>query len=200
MMEQLRRIRSHPIRLLTEGNTWVLLAIVLACLSAVAAALVSQHYFDMRPCPWCVLQRGVFLMIALVCGLALIGRSRILRLSLCTLALLLSVSGIAAALWQHVQAANSLSCGLSLAEQIISWSGLDRLAPDVMAPQTSCADGAVNLFGLPYEFWSLALFSLIAIVLVLMVVAAFRPSAVSAARGAVTARTGREEIPHRPAQ
>jgi disulfide bond formation protein DsbB len=155
----------------------VFLTIAMSCVSAVAAALVSQHYFDMPPCPWCVLQRAIFLMIAFVCVLALIGRRQMLRLGFCALALLLSMSGIAAALWQHFGAATSFSCGLSLAEKIISGFGLDRLAPALMAPQTSCADGAVDLLGVPYEFWSLALYLVITGALSMMVVVLLRPSA-----------------------
>lgn len=146
-----------------EG-AWGLFAIALCCLSAVAAALVSQHYFDMQPCPWCVLQRAIFLVIAFICVLALVaGRGKTLRLVLCILALLFSVSGIAAALWQHFGAGRSHSCSLSLAEKIIFTLDLDRLAPNVMTPQTNCADGVVNLLGVPYEFWSLALFTIIAL-------------------------------------
>lgn len=176
MMGQAREAWFSQPRLVMVDETWILLAIALCCLSAVAAALVSQHYFDMQPCPWCVLQRAIFLIIAFVCGLALIGRGWILRLGLYSLAFLLSVSGIASALWQHFGAGDSLSCSLSLAEKIISGLGLDRLAPSVMAPLTSCADGAVNLFGVPYEFWSLALFIIIATALTLVVVASLRSS------------------------
>ena len=32
--------------------------------AAVAIAVIAQHYFDVRPCPWCVLQRGIFLVLA----------------------------------------------------------------------------------------------------------------------------------------
>lgn len=97
-------------------------------------------------------------MIALACMLALVVRSKLLRLGFSASSLLLAASGIAAALWQHFGAVNSLSCGLSLAEKIIVRLGLDRVAPSLMAPQTSCADGAVNLLGVPYEFWSLSLY------------------------------------------
>lgn len=183
-MGQVHKVRLSPAGLQEKWSAWVLAAIALFCLLAVAAALVSQHYFAMQPCPWCVLQRAIFLLIALVCGLALIGRRRILRLCLCALAWLLSMSGIAAALWQHLGAANSFSCGFSVAEQIISGLGLDRLAPSVFAPQTSCADGAVDLFGIPYEFWSLALFGGIAIALATIGVAARRAGQSSFTRDA----------------
>ena len=44
----------------------LMLAAVLVPLAAVAAALVSQYAFDMQPCPWCVLQRLLFVVMALV--------------------------------------------------------------------------------------------------------------------------------------
>ena len=45
--------------------------IAVACVAAVGAALVSQHVYGMEPCPWCVLQRVVFLAIALACVIRL---------------------------------------------------------------------------------------------------------------------------------
>ena len=139
--------------------------VALACVAAVAAALVSQHGFDMQPCPWCVLQRVIFLAIALACGLGLAWRSALGRRVSAGLGLLLALSGIAAALWQHFQAAASASCNLTLADKIVSGLGLTGLWPDVFEPRASCAEAAVNLLGVPYDFWSLALFALIALVL-----------------------------------
>lgn len=157
-------------------NPTVLLAgTALVCLGAVAAALVSQHVFDMQPCPWCVLQRVIFLAIALACGVGLLWRSRVGHLVSTTLALLLATSGIAAALWQHFQAAASASCNLTLADKIVSGLlQLDRLLPDVFAPRASCADAAVNLLGVPYDFWSLALFLGLDSVLTLVLVTTLR--------------------------
>lgn len=165
-MTALQRIahRIFPRTAITPGRL-VPLAILVCCLSAVAVALVSQHVFDMQPCPWCVLQRVIFLAIAIVCGLLLIVRGRILHLLFYGLAFLFSVAGMATALWQHFKASNTLSCSLSLAERMISSLALDRVMPAVLAPRTSCADGAVDLLGIPYEFWSLALFVIIAGVL-----------------------------------
>jgi protein dithiol:quinone oxidoreductase len=150
----------------SRDNTTTLLAgTALVCIGAVAAALVSQHVFDMQPCPWCVLQRVIFLAIALACGVGLLWRSRVGRLVSTGLALLLAASGIAAALWQHFQAAASASCNLTLADKIVSGLlQLDSLLPDVFSPRASCADAAVNLLGVPYDFWSLALFSAIALI------------------------------------
>jgi protein dithiol:quinone oxidoreductase len=129
-------------------------------LLAVALALVSQHVFGMEPCPWCVLQRVIFLAIALACGIGALWTSQPGRRVAAFLVFLLSACGVAAALWQHFVAAASSSCNLTLADKIVSGLMLDSLLPDVFSPRASCADAAVNLFGLPYEFWSLGLFVL----------------------------------------
>lgn len=137
--------------------------IALVSLAAVAAALVSQHVFDMQPCPWCVLQRVIFVAIAIACAIGLVIRNGLGRGLSAVLVLLLSLSGVAAALWQHFVAAATASCNLTLADRIISGIGLDGLAPEVFQARASCADAAVRVFGVPYEFYSLALFVIFAL-------------------------------------
>jgi protein dithiol:quinone oxidoreductase len=151
---------------LDSADRWFV-GIALGCIAAVGAALVSQHVFDMQPCPWCVLQRVIFLAIAVACALGLLWRSSVGRGVGAALGILLALCGIAASLWQHFRAAASASCNLTLADKIVSrWLGLDQLLPDVFEPRASCADAAVSLLGVPYDFWSLALFALIAVTLV----------------------------------
>jgi disulfide bond formation protein DsbB len=128
---------------------------------AIAAALVTQHVFDMQPCPWCVLQRLIFLGIGLAALLGLAWRSALSQRLVPLLLLLLCSLGIAAALWQHFVAASSTSCNLTLADRIVSGLQLDALLPEIFQARASCADAAVDLLGVPYEFWSLALFALI---------------------------------------
>ena len=142
----------------------LLLAAVLASLAAVAAALVSQHVFDLQPCPWCVLQRVIFLALALAALPGLLLQQRWTRRLSGLLVLLLAASGVAAALWQHFVAASSSSCNLTLADRIVGGLGLDSLAPQVFAAYASCADAAATLAGIPYEFYSLALYGLLALV------------------------------------
>lgn len=139
----------------------LLLAAVLVPLAAVAAALVTQHVFDMQPCPWCVLQRLVFVAIALAAlpGL-LVNRIGVRRASAAGV-LVLALCGAAAALWQHFVAASSVACNMTLADRIVGGLGLDGLAPQVFAAYASCADAAVKIAGVPYEFFSLALFTLL---------------------------------------
>jgi protein dithiol:quinone oxidoreductase len=144
------------------------------CLAAVGVALITQHRYGMEPCPWCVLQRLIFLAIAIACFAAWAMRRGTVQRSLAGVGLLLALAGIAAALWQHFQAAASASCNLTLADKIVSrWLQLDTLLPEVFAPRASCADAAVKLLGVSYDFWSLSLFVALALALLQ---AARRPS------------------------
>jgi len=138
--------------------------IALICIAAVAAALLSQHGFGMEPCPWCVLQRTIFLAIAAVCVIGMLLRGAAARAGAAGLVLLLALGGIAAALWQHFYAAASASCNLTLADKILNALQLPSLLPDVFSPRATCADAAVNLLGIPYDFWSLGLFVLLGVI------------------------------------
>jgi len=126
------------------------------CLAAVAAALVSQHVFDMRPCPWCILQRVIFIGIALLCiiGALLPGAARVFAAGAGALA----VAGVATALYQHFVAAKLASCNLTLADKIITALNLESLVPPLFQVTGTCADAAVDMLGVPYEFWGLAVF------------------------------------------
>ena len=136
-----------------------LLAMAGLCIAAVAAALLGQYGFDMRPCPWCILQRFIFVLIALLCllGVALPAARR----PIAGLALLLAVANGAAALWQHFVAAKSASCNLTLADKIITALKLDTGLPALFEVTGSCAEAAVSVIGVPFEFWSLMLSALL---------------------------------------
>ncbi|HEV8692201.1 MAG TPA: disulfide bond formation protein B [Ideonella sp.] len=141
----------------------LLALIALASFGAVGAALVSQYQFDMQPCPWCVLQRLIFVIIGAFALLGLVLPSGGVRRVLAAGGLIFTLCGMAAALWQHFVAAQSASCKLTWADRILQALGLFDLAPEVFAPTASCAEAAVNLLGIPYALWSLALFALLGV-------------------------------------
>lgn len=149
-----------------------LLAIAAACLAAVVGALVAQHGFDMQPCPWCILQRLIFVLIAVAALIGAIPRTYLARTVAATLVILLSLAGAASAVWQNVVSAKSASCNLTLADKILSALRLNTALPELFEPRASCADAAVNLLGVPFEYWSLALFALLAIASILSMRAA----------------------------
>lgn len=142
----------------------VLLLTAVVALAAVGAAYYTQHAWDMQPCPWCVLQRLIFVGIAAAALLGLAwprgGAALAGALALC---------GVAAALWQHFVAASAASCDLTLADRIMSATGLDGRFPEVFMAMASCADAKVDLFGLPYEAWSGGLFVAVAVAMAVVV-------------------------------
>jgi len=140
---------------------WFLAAAALS-LGVVAAALFTQHMLGMLPCPWCVLQRLVFVVVAAAALLGAAFTAPAARRLAAGSMLLAAAAGAAAALWQHFVATSNSSCKLTLADRVIAASGLDALLPGVFAAWASCADAAVKLLGLPYEAWSLAAFLLLA--------------------------------------
>jgi protein dithiol:quinone oxidoreductase len=134
-----------------------LLLIAALALAGVASALVSQYAFDMQPCPWCILQRLIFVVLGLVALGAAFARAW-LRRWLAGAVLLLSALGAAAAVYQNLVASKSVSCNLTLADRVLNALGVETLAPWLFQIRASCADAAVSLLGVPYEMWSLALF------------------------------------------
>ena len=122
--------------------------------------------FDVQPCPWCVLQRLIFLGVGVFALAGIAWRSALGGRVAATIALLLAAAGFAASMWQHFVASRSQSCNLTLADRIVTGLHLDALVPDVFEARASCADAAVNLLGVPYDFWAAALFALIAVAMV----------------------------------
>jgi disulfide bond formation protein DsbB len=139
--------------------------VAVASFGAVVAALVSQHAFAMEPCPWCVLQRLLFLAIGVCALLGLVWRSVVGSRVAAGVALLLAVDGITAAFWQQLVAAKSESCNLTLAERIVGATRLDQMVPGIFEARASCADAAVSLLGIPYAYWSAAAFVVCAVAL-----------------------------------
>lgn len=143
----------------------ILHVIALLCVGAVAAALVSQHAFDMPPCAWCVFQRLLFLIIALLCwGGVLLGRvGRAAPRAAGAFASLVALGGVVSGWYQHTVAAQMFSCDRTFADHFMVNSGLDAGLPWLFGIFATCMDAQVKLFGVEYVFWAIALFVLIAV-------------------------------------
>jgi disulfide bond formation protein DsbB len=103
-------------------------------------------------------------LLGLVCIVGSVLHAAWARRAMAGLALLLSGLGIAAAIYQHEGAAKLASCDLTLADKVVNALGLESLWPAMFQVTASCADAHVTMLGLPYERWSLALFSIVALV------------------------------------
>ena len=148
------------------GSRQWLLAVAVLCGASIGLALLAQYRFGMEPCPYCILQR---LLYAAIGVLALIGAFMpgVLRKLLAFVGLLLSACAAAAAVYQHFVAAKSASCALTFADKIITALRIDEFAPSLFAVRASCADAAVSVLGVPFEFWSLLLALLLAVMSVM---------------------------------
>ena len=153
--------RQHPNPFdapgLLERPTVLLGAGLALSAGAFAVAVIAQHGFGLMPCPWCILQRVIFLAIALACLLGLVWRAVAGRVLAAVLTLLLGAGGVAAALWQHLVASKSNSCNLTLADKIVMSMKLDTTFPALFEPKASCADAAVAILGISMDIWSLIL-------------------------------------------
>ena len=138
-----------------------LAAMAVASFAGVAVALIAQHQFGVKPCPWCVLQRGIFLLIGTFSLLGwLVRAQRTLRQAALVAVLLLCVAGVTAAVFQHEVASQSATCAMGLADKIVTALGLEELWPSVFMITANCAEAAAyRLVGLPYEVWSGLLFA-----------------------------------------
>lgn len=138
-----------------------LAAIALASFAAVGVALVAQHQFGVKPCPWCVLQRAVYLLIGAVALLGwLLQARRTLRQAATVVVLMLCAAGLTAAVFQHEVASQTASCAMGLADRIVTTLNLEALWPSVFMITANCAEAAAyRLLGLPYEVWSGLLFA-----------------------------------------
>lgn len=137
-----------------------LAGMAVASFAAVGVALVAQHQFGVKPCPWCVLQRVIFLAIGTFSLLGwLLQARRSLRQAALVVVLMLCAAGLTAAVFQHEVASQTASCALGLADKIITALNLEDLWPSVFMVTANCAEAAAYRFiGLPYEVWSGLLF------------------------------------------
>ena len=135
--------------------------IALLCLFALAVALISQHVFDMPPCAWCVLQRLILLVIAVVCLLANLVPGAVKRV-MALLSFALAIAGIVAAWYQHTVAAEMMSCDRTFADIFMSkTTGLDGMVPWLFGIYATCMDAKVSVLGVEYVLWALLLFVVI---------------------------------------
>jgi protein dithiol:quinone oxidoreductase len=151
---------------------WLIAALAFG---AVGVALVSQHVFGMLPCPWCILQRLLFLLIGFTAVSAAWLPVKAPRLVATGLVLLWCVAGAAAALYQHFVASHLQSCALTLADRILTALGVESWWPWLLSVQASCADAAVKLLGLSYELWALAMFVLLGLLAIAVAMRTNRP-------------------------
>ncbi|MGE0310594.1 MAG: disulfide bond formation protein B [Lautropia sp.] len=145
-------------RLRSISHTKTAGLVFLLAWGGVAAALVSQHAFALEPCPWCIVQRLLYLVVGAL-ALASMGvrqRAAIAR-TLLGLAAIASAGALVAALYQHLVAAKTASCAFTAADRFLMATGLDEALPSVFKATAGCDEANAPMLGIPYSLWSVAL-------------------------------------------
>lgn len=149
--------------------------IFIAILSAVGlgVALVSQHFFALKPCAWCVFQRLLLILLllsAIIGQLAKYYEKSVIAIFSRLIIMAVAWGGVLAAWYQHTVAAKLFSCDLSFADHVMTQSGLESALPWLFGIYASCMEASVSVLGLAYAVWALLFFAFIALLAVLPLV------------------------------
>lgn len=139
--------------------------LALGSLGLVAIGMELQMLLRLNPCPLCIFQRLLYLLIG---AIALLGAIRPgLRLVWGSLAAMLSLTGLAVACYQTwMQAFPHLAreCGLSdpnSIEVLVDWLGMQ--APGLFLATGFCTSRDWEFMGLSMANWSVLVFAAIAV-------------------------------------
>jgi len=141
----------------------LLLLIAAACGAVLAVAMYIQHVLDMLPCPLCVIQRYLFLAVALGCLIGAAGKTRLGA----GIGLLGALGGLGVA-GKHIYilAHPGLSCGIDPLETSLNTVFTAKLLPFMFRADGLCEDATAPFFGLSIPQWSLLAFALFAVALI----------------------------------
>ena len=137
-----------------------LLLIAATSIALVGAALYLQHVQGMLPCPLCVIQRYLFLAIALF---SLVGAFGANRKPGAGLALLGAVGGLGVAgKHLYVLAHPGFSCGIDPVETALNRIPTATLMPWIFRADGLCENATDTLLGLSVPQWSAVWFAILA--------------------------------------
>lgn len=150
----------------TSRNALFLIAAV--SLALVGAALYLQHVKDMLPCPLCVIQRYLFLGIALF---ALIGAFAGKIKAFTSLALLCALGGLGV-VGKHlyVLAHPGFSCGIDPMETMLNKIPTATMLPWLFRADGLCEAAQDQVLGLNVPQWSALWFVLLTLSLIWVLV------------------------------
>ena len=141
----------------------LLLSIAAACIALLAAAMVLQHVMNMLPCPLCVIQRYLFLAIAIATLGGVAARQQ--KWGAGT-ALLCAVGGLGVAgRHLYILAHPGLSCGIDPLETSLNKVFTAHFLPFMFKADGLCEAALAPFFGLSIPQWAFLWFALFGIAL-----------------------------------
>ncbi len=136
----------------------VLLAIAASCIALVGVALYLQHVQQMLPCPLCVIQRYLYLAVALGCLVGAASNKPKLGAGLGLLAALGGLGVAARHVW--VITHPGFSCGIDPMETILNKIPTATLMPWAFEAYGLC-ENPDALFGVSIPMWSAIWFAIL---------------------------------------
>jgi disulfide bond formation protein DsbB len=143
----------------------LMVAIGITCIAIVGGALWIQYTLHEDPCPLCIIQRYLFLLVAMFAfASAKNGRSAWLWRAL---AALIALSGVlVAARHMYLQAHPKFGCGFDALQPIVDSLPPAHWLPNVFKVAGFCETPYPPIIGLSLPTWALISFALCAIMLV----------------------------------
>jgi disulfide bond formation protein DsbB len=142
--------------------TWIFLI----CIGLLGFALYLQHWKNLDPCPWCVVQRLDYMLIGLVALTGALHRpGRFGTTTYASLGFIASAAGGAAAIYQiYLQAdpTRAAKCVGSPVERILDQLDIGRIIPPLLQYDGPCTLKPWSLIGLSIPEWSLVWFIILA--------------------------------------
>lgn len=150
----------------------ILLSIAAVSIALVGAALYLQHAKDMLPCPLCIIQRYLFLGIAIFSLIgAGVGKTPGKIKAFGALALLSALGGLGVAgKHLYVIAHPGFSCGIDPMETALNKIPTATLLPSVFRADGYCEATTDTILGLSVPQWSAVWFVILALALVWVLV------------------------------
>ena len=152
-----------------------------AAISVACVMLLSTAYFlqygpgQQQPCPLCILQRYVYLAIAVVALLAAaVGPGRVVAMVCAGTLAGLAVTGAALASWQLSKGNSMANCQSDPVGQFVYNLPMRSWWPEFLAAYGGCADKWPPIFGFSIPLWSLIWFAGLAVICTLILLSRIR--------------------------
>lgn len=146
---------------LSPRHFWLALALVSAAL--VGSSLLLVAWLKLEPCPLCIFQRLLFMVMSLLAFIAFFGARRAIGRVAGMLALLTAISGAAVAgyqVWLQHQPEAMFTCGggnPNLIERLVDWLG--ERVPFLFRATGVCQDTALTILGFSLAAWAAVIFA-----------------------------------------
>ena len=144
-------------------NRQVLYAISAICFALIAAALYLQHALEMQPCPLCVIQRYMFLVVGVASLVGAMGG----KVRAWTLVALLGAVGGLYTVGKHlyVIANPGFSCGIDPMETFLNKIPTAEFLPWLFRADGLCTGAVDQVLGLAIPQWSAVWFVVVTVLL-----------------------------------